>query len=707
MNADRRRVVVGVGLRRSATAEQVLHAIERVVGADRAIVVLATLDVRARDDAILGAASALGVPVAGRSAARLAAVPVPTPSTRVAGAVGTPSVAEAAALSVGTGPLLVRKTVVGPVTVAISDAVPDHSGGDARPIAPPAMRRGGTVSAMNDSSTALVLGPLVRYVSTDRATFWVETATACTVTVTTSTGASAQEPTWGVHGHHYALLAVADLPADSVVDYRVELDGVTVWPTADHRATVRTLGESGPVTVAFGSCRRGDTYSDEALARIGADALVGLADRIAEQDSSQWPDLLVFLGDQVYADDPSGALVERLHARRLAGDRVAGAMSADVAEEICDFEEYTWLYQESWGDDRVRGLLASVPTCMILDDHDLRDDWNSSADWRAEVTAEPWWRDRVVGAFSSYWVYQHLGNLSPEALEKDEMFTAVRSAASDADRESLLAEFALRADSEPSSARWSYYRDLGNTRLVMIDSRCSRVLEPDRRAMVDDAEWAWVRERALESDAEHVLLGSSLPFLMLPALHNIEQWNEAVAQGAWGARFARIGEKLRIALDLEHWAAFGKSFADMVTLVDDMVVGERAPRSIVWLSGDVHCSYVARAETSVRSSTALYQLTMSPFRNPLDLPIRAVNRLAIRRPVARMVERLARRAKVEPVDVHWGAEAGPWFDNGVMSLTTDSLALRLRVDHAAVISGRQTLATTAEFDLTPAGARRR
>ncbi len=569
----------------------------------------------------------------------------------------------------------------------------------------------GTLDGMTDIDGRLLLGPLVRYVDCDRATFWVETDRACTVAVQTRADSGetrrVEEPTWGLHGNHYALVAVEGLPADSVVDYTVSIDGDQVWPAAGRRAVVHTQRSDGPITVAFGSCRRGDTYSEEALTRIGADALVGLADRVRDQESSLWPDLLVFLGDQVYADDPSPEIVDRLHARRAAGERVAGARSEEVEDEICDFEEYTWLYQESWGDLRVRELLATVPTCMILDDHDLRDDWNSSADWRAEVTRAPWWEDRVIGAFSSYWVYQHLGNLSPQELEQDEMYAAVRAATSDAEREKLLAEFALRADSEPSSARWSYHRDIGNTRLIMIDSRCSRDLRPERRAMVDDTEWAWVREKALSADTEHVLLGSSLPFLMLPGLHNIEQWNEAVAQGAWGRRAAVVGEKLRIALDLEHWAAFGKSFADMVDLVDELVTGPRAPRSLVWLSGDVHCSYVARAETRVPTSTALYQLTMSPFRNPLDLPIRAVNRLAIRRPVARALERLARRAKVEPVHARWETEAGPWFDNGVMSLTTDSQALHLRVDHAAVAHGRQTLRTTAEFDLTPSGARRR
>lgn len=552
------------------------------------------------------------------------------------------------------------------------------------------------------SSTPLVLGPLVRYVGAHDATFWFEFDGPGTVRVTTDVGVHGEAPTWGVHGHHFALVALTDLPANTAITYDVAFEAQVVWPEAGKTAAIHTIDRDGPVTLAFGSCRRGDNYGDESLQRIGADALAGLGTRMSHQDPSEWPQALLLLGDQVYADDPSPEIIERLRARRASGAGPDSARGTDAEDEICDFEEYSWLYRESWGVEPVRTLLASVPSCMILDDHDLRDDWNSSASWRRDIETRPWWKDRVIGAFSSYWVYQHLGNLSPTELATDDLYEAVRTAASDSDRESVLADFSLRVDAVPDTGRWSFYRDFGDTRLVMIDSRCSRDLDPANRAMVDDAEWAWVRERALEASPRHLLFGSSLPYLMLPALHHLEQWNEAVAQGSWGKRAARVGEKLRIELDLEHWAAFGKSFADMATLTRELSRSDTAPATIMWLSGDVHCSYVARAEFGVGGEVpATYQLTMSPFRNPLNLPIRAVNRLAIKKPVARILSRLARAAKVAPPDMTWGAEAGPWFDNGVMLLTTEGDSARLRVEHAHVdAEGRQTLNTTHAMTLT-------
>jgi cobalamin biosynthesis protein CbiG len=118
-------IVVGVGARPGVGAAEVLAAVDAVLAAvdgppaGAGGVRLATLDARAAEPGLRAAAAARGWSVAGHPAAALAAVPVPAPSARVAAAVGTPSVAEAAAL-LGGGTLLVGRTVVGRVTVAVA-----------------------------------------------------------------------------------------------------------------------------------------------------------------------------------------------------------------------------------------------------------------------------------------------------------------------------------------------------------------------------------------------------------------------------------------------------------------------------------------------------------------------------------------------------------------------------------------------------------
>ncbi len=63
---------------------------------------------------------------------------------------------------------------------------------------------------------------------------------------------------------------------------------------------------------------------------------------------------------------------------------------------------------------------------MIFDDHDVSDDWNISQSWVEEMRALPWWDERITGAFMAYWLYQHLGNLSPPELAEETMFEQVQ-----------------------------------------------------------------------------------------------------------------------------------------------------------------------------------------------------------------------------------------------------------------------------------------
>ncbi|GGY90394.1 threonine-phosphate decarboxylase [Streptomyces nitrosporeus] len=120
-------LVVGVGARRGATAGEVVGLVLDVLGAAGLRVAdvsaLATLDVRAEEPGIAGAAERLGVPVRPYSAGTLARVRVPNPSAALRALVATGSVAEAAALA-GGGELLVPKRKSASVTCAVARRVP-------------------------------------------------------------------------------------------------------------------------------------------------------------------------------------------------------------------------------------------------------------------------------------------------------------------------------------------------------------------------------------------------------------------------------------------------------------------------------------------------------------------------------------------------------------------------------------------------------
>ncbi len=372
-------------------------------------------------------------------------------------------------------------------------------------------------------------------------------------------GARPRARTFHVDGHHYALVHCTGLEPGSTTPYEVRLDGVRMWPEEDSPfppSMIRTQGPEREVRIAWGSCRVSAPHEPPYSLRKDkdprgreVDALRVLADDMCRQHPDEWPHALVLLGDQVYADEVSPAVCDFIRSRRDP--------AVPPGETVADFEEYTRLYRESWSEPHIRWLLSTVPSAMIFDDHDVHDDWNTSRDWVADMRATGWWDDRIVGGFASYWIYQHMGNLSPSHLAEDDVYERVREVD---DGWPILRDFAFRADREVEGTRWSYCRDFGGSRLIMIDSRAGRVLEPpEDRSMIDPDEWEWLEEHAREREFDHLLIGTSLPFLLSPGLHYLESWNEAVCNGVWGRLAAGAGEKIRRAVDLEHWAAFGVS----------------------------------------------------------------------------------------------------------------------------------------------------
>ena len=289
------------------------------------------------------------------------------------------------------------------------------------------------------------------------------------------------------------------------------------------------------------------------------------------------------LGDQIYVDEGSPRTRERIRAAR--------DVSEPPGEEVANFEEYTWLYHESWGDPAIRWLLSTISTAMVLDDHDMADDWNISRSWKAEMNRKPWWRERLSGGLMSYWIYQHIGNIAPAELEHHEEYAAVRRAT---DGGPVLREFVERVDEDAEGKVWSFKRDLGATRLVVVDDRTGRHFEEGRRSIFDDHEWDWIQD-ACRGDFDHLLFATTDPVLLAPGLHYLEAWNEALCDGAWGERAVIPAEKLRRAADFDHWAAFHVSFERLERLVRDVGSGARGrpPASIVLLSGDVHHAYLA------------------------------------------------------------------------------------------------------------------
>jgi hypothetical protein len=535
------------------------------------------------------------------------------------------------------------------------------------------------------SSPSLVLGPVLRHVTGTSATIWVETSAPCRVGVL-----GVEAATFTVEGHHYALVVVEGLSPGRVYEYEVTLDGVGVWPLANDPfppPVVRTL-DGGSRRILFGSCRAAAPHEPPYTLELdhdrrgrGVDALRAHALRMLQADKSEWPDLLVLLGDQVYADDPSPRTERRLARLRRFGRRRREAPK----EVVADYEQYTWLYHEAWTPSVERWVLSVVPSTMVFDDHDMIDDWNISESWVAHIRRQPWWQEHIIGGLMTYFVYQHLGNLSPERLKEEGLLEELTTRT---DATEFLRQWASESEHDtPVSGgyHFNYHRDIGDVRLIVIDTRNGRVLEPDRRAMVDEGHWRWITDHA-EDPFRHLLIASSVPVLVPGGLHGLQQWNEAVCAGRWGRPWVWIGERIRRGIDLEDWAAFDRSFRAMCELLERTATRSDAPETITLLSGDIHFAYVASVELREPSSSAsqsrIRQVVSSPIRNALVKRERRVIDFAVRPAGRKIGSWLERRAGITEAPIRWELDHDPIFDNNIGMITVDERSARLVIERA-------------------------
>lgn len=526
----------------------------------------------------------------------------------------------------------------------------------------------------------LCLGPLLRYVSETEATVWVETSEPCEVEIL-----GHRERTFGVGGHHYALVRIEGFEPGESYEYDVSIDGDRSWPPADHGlppSVIRTVSPGKPLDICFGSCRvalpHEEPYTlskDEHEDGHELDALHVLAEQMARQQREEWPELLFMLGDQVYVDE--GAPWTRAKIRASRDTRHA------PGEEVIDFEEYTWLYHEAWREPLIRWLLSTVSTSMVWDDHDMSDDWNISRSWHEEMEEKHWWHERAIGGIVSYWIYQHLGNLSPRELDQSDLYEKVRG---NPDATEVLRDWAHEIDATAAGMRWSFCRDIDGVRAIFLDSRAGRVLSDERRSIFDDEVWEWLVSHT-QGDFDHLLLSTTVPYLLSPGFHHLEAWNERLCDGVAGPLVARASERLRRAVDFDHWAAFQFSFRRLRELLEEVGSGRRGkpPASIVILSGDVHHAYLCdvafRKDAGVQS--AVVQAVCSPYRNPLDNHERRVVRAGFSRPFGALAKGLSRLSGAPDPGIRWRLLEGPYFDNQVGTVRLDGRQALVRLDKTA------------------------
>ncbi len=527
---------------------------------------------------------------------------------------------------------------------------------------------------------------MLRHVDETSATIWIETVSPSEVSILGRT-----TRTFTVRGHHYALVMIEGLDPGSTIEYDVRVDGRLVWPEPDSilpPSIIRTVGPDDEVRILAGSCRAAAPHEEPYTLELaldgrgrGVDTLWAHAKKMSQQSPEEWPTLLVLAGDQIYADDSSPDTERRIEQFRDDDSELP-------TEIVATFEEYCWLYHEAWSPPLERWLLSVLPSMMIFDDHDMIDDWNISDTWVDMIHQEDWWHEHAIGGLMSYWIYQHLGNQSPDEIRADGILEAVSGAT-----DTVLERWAQRVEAQTpddGGYRFSYARTFGEVKIIVVDDRNGRILERGRRRMVAESEWEWVREQALDSP-RHLMFVTTLPVFIADGLHDLQVWSERVCGGAWGRRFVRHGEKARRSLDLEDWSAFGVSYAMFVSLIEDVVDADDGPSSVVVMSGDIHFSY--SAEVPIRGGGhRVHQIVSSPIRNALIPHERSIMRFTLTRGgtwIGGLLRRLSRGPRTAP---GINLTAGPYFANNMVRI-------RYHGDEVEAVFEHSTASDVGDSDL--------
>jgi len=112
-------------------------------------------------------------------------------------------------------------------------------------------------------------------------------------------------------------------------------------------------------------------------------------------------------------------------------------------------------------------------------------------------------------------------------------------------------------------------------------------------------------------------------------------------------------------------------------IATEVADGERgpSPRTVLFLSGDVHYSYLAEVER--RGGGRILQAVCSPVRNPLPRVLRwfaVVMSYGVATPIGAAA---ARSVKVPDPPFRWHTVQGPWFDNNLALLEDGADGVKL------------------------------
>lgn len=417
------------------------------------------------------------------------------------------------------------------------------------------------------------------------------------------------------------------------------------------------ITQDGNVNILHGSCRKPHGAGEDALAVadfILQKHLTNLNER---------PSALFLTGDQIYADDVADALIgplidlgfrllgfeekvpfppnrpvptREIPVRGLsAGQGLRGQLLKDVftpdkkdslklstaKNHLLGFGEFAAMYLMAWNiafwteklqppDSKleamrktlpaVRRVLANIPTYMIMDDHEITDDWNLTLNWQNRVQNSATGTRIIANGLAAYWVFQAWGN-DPDSFPES-FYTPIIEYVSSKGA-SKKYENTLTKPQNPQ--QWAFFAPT-HPPTIFLDTRTRRGFDqkkPDdppelleEKALQDFIKLVQQSHKGKSVEGKLLLIVLATPVFGIP---DIEAFLE------------NQGRSNPAEYDVEFWHANRKGMYKFLSEIHNL-----APQACIFLSGDVHYAFAIYTEYWTGKRTTFFtQFTSSALKN--------------------------------------------------------------------------------------------
>lgn len=324
---------------------------------------------------------------------------------------------------------------------------------------------------------SLTLGPVLGLESGSDGAFYT-----CLVVT-----ASHEAPVWVVDGQRVPFSILGGLaggetawraewplpsarPTSRIVGYALESQGVSI---ADRTGVIawkfHVPADPEPIRFVYASC------NGFSAAKLMANTSEPhrMWERMHLDHTAEPLSLLVLGGDQIYAD----AIWEQSWMHDFAEKTDEQMKGADVTPEMeANLDGfYERLYLRQWGAAPVAAMLASVPSIMMWDDHDIFDGWGSHPE---ELQGCPVYKRIFQSALRAFRLFQLRGNRTRGFLDK-------------------------------TASHHGYVSSLNGETFLMLDHRAERT----PTAVMGEGQWAAFKQWLARFTGQRLFVQSAVPVI--------------------------------------------------------------------------------------------------------------------------------------------------------------------------------------------------